>query len=83
MDWLNILITGALCIAAFITGAKIGQKAAKGEVIELPNINPIEVIRDHKANKAAEAEQKRIEIIMQNIENYDGTSAKQQDVPRG
>jgi uncharacterized protein YneF (UPF0154 family) len=83
MDWLNILMIGALCIASFVVGAKVGQKAAKGEVIELPTINPMEAVRDYKANKAAEAEQKRLEIIMQNIENYDGTSAKQQDVPRG
>ena len=81
MDWLNILITGALCITCFICGAKIGQKVSKGEEIELPTINPMEAVREHRAKKEADMEQNRINIIMRNIESYDGTSAKQEDVP--
>lgn len=78
-----IAIVGTLNIACFFIGAKVGQTVAKGEKIEIPNVNPIEVIREHKDKKAAEKEQDRIETIMRNIERYDGTADGQQDVPRG
>lgn len=78
-----IAIVGTLNIVCFFIGAKVGQTVAKGEKIELPNVNPIEVIREHKDKKEAEREQDRIEVIMQNIERYDGTADGQQDVPRG
>ena len=58
-------------------------KVAKGEEIELPSVNPVEVIREHKAKKEAEWEQSRIDTILRNVEAYDGTSYGQEDVPRG
>lgn len=83
MNALLILTTGALCIVCFFLGAKLGQTAAKGEEIKLPTVNPMEIIREHRDKKAAEMEQDRINTIMQNIENYDGTENGQKDVPRG
>ena len=83
MNILLILATGALCIVCFFLGASIGQKVAKGEEIKLPTVNPMEIIREHRDKKAAEMEQDRINTIMQNIENYDGTSSGQKDVSRG
>ena len=81
MDWLNILITGALCIACFVIGAKVGQTVSKGETIELPTVNPMEAVREHRAKKEAEMEQSRLETILKNIESYDGTTKGQEDVP--
>ena len=78
-----ILACGFMNVACFVAGAKIGQKVSKGETIETPNLNPMQAIREHKDKKAAEYEQDRISTIMENIENYDGTSNHQKDVPRG
>lgn len=83
MELFIILACGFMNIACFIAGAKIGQKVSRGEPIETPNLNPVQVIREHKDKKAAEYEQDRIATIMENIENYDGTSNNQKDVPRG
>ena len=33
--------------------------------------------------KEAEAEKNRLDVILENIERYDGTGAGQKDVPRG
>jgi hypothetical protein len=77
-----ILITGALCIACFFVGAKVGQKVSKGEEIELPSLDPMKPIREHQERKKAKEEQNRYETIMKNIDNYDGTSNRQEDVPR-
>ena len=78
-----MLATGALCIGCFFVGAKVGQTVSKGEDIKMPTVNPLEAYRQHQSKQEAQAEQSRIDTIMRNIENYDGTGNGQEDVPRG
>ena len=75
-----ILCLGALNIVCFFIGAKIGQKVVKGEEIKAPEITIPTPIRDYQKKKQAEAEQNKIDTILQNIEAYNGTSAGQKDV---
>lgn len=82
MEILLTLTVGTLCIVCFFIGAKVGQQASRGEKIEAPAINPLQMYRERKDRKEAEKEQDRIDVILQNIKNYDGTSNKQEDVPR-
>lgn len=81
MTALLILSVGALCIVCFVVGARVGQKVVKGEPIELPKVNPMEIIRERQDKKQAQMEQDKLETIMRNIEGYDGTSRGQEDVP--
>lgn len=83
MEALLLLIMGAGCILSFLIGARVGQKVAKGEPVELPKINPAEMIREHKERKEAEKQQEWKEAVLRNIEAYDGTGMGQKDVPRG
>lgn len=66
-------VTGFLNVACFLIGAKTGQKVVKDEPIELPKINPVQVIRDieHKReqDKADEEYRHNLEVI----NNYDGS----------
>lgn len=71
---------GALNIVCFFIGAKIGQKVVKGEEIKAPEITIPTPIRDYQKKKQAEAEQNKLDTIMNNIEVYNGTSAGQKDV---
>ena len=82
MEVLLLAIMAASNILCFMIGAKVGQKVAKGEEIELPSVNPIQAYREHEARKEAEHEQNKLEIIMGNLERYDGTPNGQRDVPR-
>lgn len=75
-----IVCLGALNIVCFFIGAKIGQKVVKGEEIKAPEITIPTPIRDYQKKKQAEAEQSKIDTILQNIEAYNGTSAGQKDV---
>lgn len=61
MDILTILVVGTLNVVCFLIGAKVGQKVVKGESIEIPSINPMEVIRDREGKKEAKKEQQKIE----------------------
>ena len=82
MTALTILVTGTLCIACFYIGAKVGQTVSKGEKIEIPTVNPIKIIQERQEKRAAEEEKNRINMILRNIDTYDGTAFGQQDVPR-
>ena len=81
----------ALAAACINLGVNLGRSVKKAEA---PVLNPVKVIKEHKKDKMdaykekkskelAEAEAKRLEVIMSNIEAYDGTSRGQEDVPRG
>lgn len=81
MEVLLLLVMGAVNIACFVIGAKVGQKVTKGEDIELPKVNPLELAREHQEKRAAQEERSKVETILRNIENYDGTGYGQEDVP--
>ena len=80
---LVIAIVGALNIVCFFVGANVGQKVSKGEPIEMPSLNPMKVIQEHREQAEAKKKQNEIDTIMRNIEKYDGTGYGQEDVPRG
>ena len=82
MEILLLLVAGAINVLCFLIGAKTGQKASKGEPVEIPTLNPIEAIREHNSRREAEKQQDRNEIIIQNIDTYDGSSWGQKEVPR-
>jgi hypothetical protein len=82
MEILLAVTVGALCIGCFLVGAKVGQSVSKGDAIELPSVNPMEAYRKREAKKEAQAEQERIDTIVWNVDNYDGTGANQKDVGR-
>lgn len=82
MEILTILTTGALCIVSFIMGARTVQNVKKDKDIELPNINPLKAIRERQEHKEQKKEQDKLETIMRNIEAYDGTSNRQEDIPQ-
>lgn len=77
-----LAVVGTLNLVCFFVGAKVGQTVAKGEPIEAPKIpKPTEMIKERIDRKEARKEQERIDTIMLNIENYDGTSVGQRDIP--
>lgn len=82
MEALTLLAMGAVNILCFMVGAKVGQAVHKGEEVKLPTVNPLEAYKEHRAKVEAEMEQNRLDILMQNIDAYDGTGAGQQEVPR-
>ena len=76
-----LAVMGAVNILCFMIGAKVGQAVSKGEKVELPS--PAKAVREHKARVEAERVKSEYDTLMQNIDNYNGTSHNQKDVPRG
>lgn len=79
---LPMAIITALNVTCFLIGAMVGQKVVKGEKIELPKVNPMEIYKEHQEKKAAEEEKSKLDTILKNIERYDGTARGQEDVPK-
>lgn len=80
MTVLTVIAVSLLNILCFVIGARIGQKTANGESIELPTVNPINQIRAKHDRRKAEEEAEKLETILRNIESYDGTGKGQKDI---
>lgn len=82
---LLVIAIGLINLFCFITGAKIGQKVARQETIELPNLNPVKAVNnaitEHRETKEKQAEDEYYKAILHNIDVYDGTSVGQVKVP--
>lgn len=81
MEVLLLLVMGAVNIACFMIGARVGQKVTKGEDIKLPTVNPMELVQEQREKRAAQEERNKLDTILRNIESYDGTAYGQEDVP--
>lgn len=78
MDILTILVIVIANLASMMFGTWLGQKVVRGERIEAPN--PIKAIKENKIKKEEQVEQNRMNTILENIENYNGSSFGQKDV---
>lgn len=81
MEILMLLVAGAVNVACFVIGAKVGQAVAKGEKVTVVPEDPFKAIREREDRQQSKAERERLEIILKNIDSYDGTGYGQQDVP--
>ena len=77
MEVVTILAVGFVCVASFLAGVRVGR-AKDDPIVPIP---PSIVPKKEVKNKEAEMEKHRMDIILNNIENYDGTSRGQEDVP--
>lgn len=74
-------IFGVFILIAYTLGLKNGQRIVKNEPIELPKVeNPVESINKKRLEKEQQKEIDKINKILENIDNYDGTGANQQEV---
>ena len=83
---MTILIILVVCIAnilCFYIGAKIGQAVVRDEDVTMPN--PVIAMQDHmqeqRNRRKSREDQQQLDVILENIESYDGTGYGQRDVP--
>ena len=81
MDILLVAVVSALNIVCFFVGAKVGQTVSREEKLHIPG--PVAAYKAHTEAKEVAAEKNRLDVILGNIERYDGTGKGQEDVPRG
>lgn len=74
-------VFGLFIMASYTLGLRNGQKLARKEEVKMPNLNPIEIVNNQIEKHEERKEQSVIDIMMENINNYDGTGIGQQDIP--
>ena len=77
----ELLLVVFIClsnVACLIAGAKIGQKAYRGEEIRLPN--PVEKVKSVKDSQEYKKEQEALDTMLYNIDVYNGTGLGQKDI---
>ena len=62
-------------------GLKNGQRISKNKEVIMPNINPVKVVTEEIEKHEEKKKQQAYEIMMSNIDNYDGTGLGQQEIP--
>lgn len=74
-----VFMTGLFCVLSFLVG--VLSVMGKNKI----NLNPIEAYKEHKEIKKQadeyNLEQRQLATMMDNINNYDGTSTGQKDIP--
>lgn len=78
---LLIIVVGTLNIVCFLIGVNVRQKVDNGKEVKLPNVNPVEVYHEHQEKKEKKLKASQREVLLRNIERYDGTSLGQEDIP--
>lgn len=83
MNYEFLILVVAVClltvlnVISFTVGAIIGQKTSKGEAVNIPN--PSKVFNEYKVAKEEREEQEKFNVMMANIDAYDGTPLGQRD----
>ena len=78
-----IAITSICNMTCFLIGAYVTFDNKK---VKTKTINPLKIYKEHKVNKQVQyeidKETEKEKIINENIDNYNGTSLGQRDIPR-
>lgn len=74
-------IFGVFILLAYTLGLRNGQKVSNNEEIKMPELNPVTVINKEIEKHEDKKKQEAYEIMMSNIDNYDGTGLGQKEIP--
>lgn len=81
MEWIIYLLF--LFVGVFL--GRLGRQTTKESInsatpFNLPKINPKEAYMTRKEKEEVEREQRELNTMLENINNYDGTSNGQKDI---
>lgn len=76
-----VIVINIMNILCLFFGVKVGYSVSLGKNIELPKINPVKKIKQELNDFERRKEEEKLKVIMTNIDNYDGTSNGQQEIP--
>ncbi len=74
-------VFGVFILLSYTLGLKNGQKLSKNEDITMPELNPIKAIQNEIETHEERNKQDQLDIMMSNIDNYDGTGIGQKNIP--
>lgn len=83
MTTIEVLLLCGFNLLSLIIGVIIGQKSTKGREITLNPVKAIKTeIKSNRETKEQELKKKKIDTMLKNIDNYDGSGLGQNEIPR-
>lgn len=82
--WATIILCtvfGVFILLAYSLGLKNGQKLSKSEEVVMPELNPVKAIQHEIESHEEKKKQEAFDVMMDNIDNYDGTGLGQKNLP--
>lgn len=82
--WSTIILCtlfGVFILVAYSLGLKNGQKLSKSEEVVIPELNPVKAIQKEIETVEEKKKQEAFDLMMSNIDNYDGTGLGQKNIP--
>lgn len=82
--WSTIILCtlfGVFILVAYSLGLKNGQKLSKSEEVIIPELNPVKAIQKEIETVEEKKKQEAFDLMMSNIDNYDGTGLGQKNIP--
>lgn len=82
--WSTIILCtlfGVFILVAYSLGLKNGQKLSKSEEVIVPELNPVKAIQKEIETVEEKKKQEAFDLMMSNIDNYDGTGLGQKNIP--
>lgn len=82
--WPTIILCtlfGVFILIAYSLGLKNGQKLSKSEEVIVPELNPVKAIQKEIETVEEKKKQEAFDLMMSNIDNYDGTGLGQKNIP--
>ena len=76
-----VVILGMEALMLFYLLCQLRKEDKQNEPKRPLLLNPMKLYRQKEALRERKQEQDRLDIILRNIENYDGTGDRQEDVP--
>ncbi len=77
---LNLIVSSILNLIFFLIGLKIGFSIKSDKPIIQKPTNPMEWYKQKESKKAEEEKQREVSIMLENVDNYDGTPNKQKEI---
>lgn len=74
-------IFGVFILISYTLGLRNGQRLSTSKEIKSPIVNPVEVLTKEIKKYEDNKKQQALDVIMSNIDNYDGTGLGQIDIP--
>lgn len=77
--WIEI-VNSILHLIFFLIGLRIGISIKSDKPIIPKPVNPMDLYKQRESKKIEEERQREVAIMLDNVDNYDGTSNKQKEI---
>lgn len=74
------IVSSVISLVFFLIGIRVGQSMKSDKPILPKPTNPMDLYKQRESKKIEEERQREVAIMLDNVDNYDGTPNKQKEI---